>query len=122
MIGRDESEPITAEVVGWIQNNLEEDYPWPGNVRELEQCVRNVILRRQYEPLRRSQGNGSFAEALADRMQQGALTAEELIEHYCTLTYSQTGSYMETSRRLGLDRRTIKARVNQELLERLKKE
>ena len=26
-------------------------YPWPGNVRELEQCVRRILLKREYTPL-----------------------------------------------------------------------
>jgi hypothetical protein len=52
-----------------------------------------------------------FAEA-----RSGGLTASELISRYCTLVYSQTGSYEETARRLQLDRRTVKAKVNSELL------
>jgi hypothetical protein len=37
-----------------------------------------------------------------------------------TLVYSRTGSYEETARRLGLDRRTVKAKVDPELLGRLR--
>jgi DNA-binding CsgD family transcriptional regulator len=56
-----------------------------------------------------------FAEA-----RSGGLTASELISRYCTLVYSQTGSYEETARRLQLDRRTVKAKVNSELLAALR--
>lgn len=122
MIGNAESETVTAEIVSWIEDNLSEHYTWPGNVRELEQCVRNVILRRQYEPLRRLSSKQSISQRLSERMEQGTISADQLIEHYCTLTYSKTMSYVETSRRLGLDRRTVKARVNKELLERLRAE
>jgi hypothetical protein len=45
-----------------------------------------------------------------------------LLRRYCTLVYSQTGSYQETGRRLGLDRRTVKAKVDAELLRRLEVE
>ena len=121
MMGPAESESVTSDVIDWIDNHLRDDYPWPGNVRELEQCVRNVILRRQYEPLRRPSAKASLAEDLAERMERSTISVDELVEHYCTLTYLKTDSYMETSRRLGLDRRTVKARVNQELLEQLKK-
>jgi len=31
---------------------------------------------------------------------------------YCACVYSQTGSYEETARRLQLDRRTVKAKVD----------
>jgi ActR/RegA family two-component response regulator len=47
------------------------------------------------------------------------LTADQLLCRYCTLVHSQTHNYEETARRLGLDRRTIKAKVDPELLEEL---
>ena len=34
----------------WIETNLRADYAWPGNYRELEQCVKNVLIRRDYRP------------------------------------------------------------------------
>ena len=37
----------------WIDSNLGRDYAWPGNFRELEQCVRNVMIRRDYQPATR---------------------------------------------------------------------
>ena len=37
-----------------------------------------------------------------------------------TIVYSRTGSYEETARRLGLDRRTVKAKVDTALLARLR--
>ncbi len=46
----------------------------------------------------------------------GRLSAEELLRRYCTLVYAATGSYVETARRLELDRRTVKAKVSVELL------
>ena len=53
----------------------------------------------------------SPAEALAHEFQQGALTADQLLARYCAYVYGQTGSYEETARRLGLDRRTVKAKA-----------
>jgi hypothetical protein len=52
----------------------------------------------------------------------GSLSADELLRRYCTLVYAQTGSYLETGRRLGLDRRTVKDKVDPELLRRLEAE
>ena len=48
-----EADELALEVVTWIDQNLEPDYPWPGNYRELEQCVKNVLIRRDYRPSRR---------------------------------------------------------------------
>ena len=50
----------------------------------------------------------------------GALTADELLQRYVTIVYSRRGSYEETARRLGLDRRTVKAKVDAALLARLR--
>jgi DNA-binding CsgD family transcriptional regulator len=42
------------------------------------------------------------------------------LSRYVTVVYSRTGSYEETARRLGLDRRTVKAKVDAALLARLR--
>jgi sigma-54 interacting transcriptional regulator len=108
--GSEEADAVTDEVVAWVEANLGRHYPWPGNVRELEQCVRNVLIRKEYHPpVAAPQG---AHEELAAAVCGGALTADELLGHYCTLVFAQTGSYQETARRLGLDRRTVKSRVD----------
>ena len=48
------------------------------------------------------------------------MTTEELVARYVTLVYSRAGSYEETARRLALDRRTVKAKVDRTLLDRLR--
>ncbi len=93
----------------WIGQNLDPSYDWPGNYRELEQCVKNVLIRRNYRPSRAPSADP--AEALADDVRRGAVTADELLTRYCTLVYGRAGSYEETARRLGIDRRTVKAKV-----------
>jgi transcriptional regulator with AAA-type ATPase domain len=113
-----EAEALAAEVEDWVRKNLGPGYEWPGNYRELEQCVRNVVIRREYRPPSRE--TMSPGESLAQALEQGALTAEELLRRYCTMVYAQTGSYEETARRLQIDRRTAKSRVDGELLKRLK--
>jgi transcriptional regulator with GAF, ATPase, and Fis domain len=45
-----EAEELASEAVAWVQRNLGPGYSWPGNYRELEQCVRNVLIRRDYSP------------------------------------------------------------------------
>jgi transcriptional regulator with AAA-type ATPase domain len=104
-----EAEEFAGEVVAWVEQNLGPEYGWPGNYRELEQCVRNVLIRRDYRPA--AQAAGSPDEALAREFRVGTMTAEQLVARYCALVYERTGSYEETARRVGLDRRTVKSKV-----------
>ncbi len=107
-----EADALAAEVADWIQQHLGSDYPWPGNIRELEQCVRNVLIRRAYHPPDRQ--SQTSRDALARALRQSTLTADELLRHYCQIVFAQTGSYAETARRLDLDRRTVKSKVDPE--------
>jgi transcriptional regulator with AAA-type ATPase domain len=102
-----EGEELAREVMTWIRGNLESGYPWPGNYRELEQCIKNVLIRRDYRPSRTVERK----EDLAGDLAAGRLTAEQLLSKYCAVVYAQTGSYEETARRLGLDRRTVKSKI-----------
>jgi transcriptional regulator with AAA-type ATPase domain len=105
----DEAERCLPEVEEWIATELPVDYAWPGNYRELEQCVRNVIIRRSYRPLAQAP-SGNEDEFFA-RFRAGQLSADELLARYAARVYQLTGSYEEAARRMGLDRRTVKAKV-----------
>ena len=50
------------------------------------------------------------------------MTADELLRRYCTIVYVQTGNYVETARRLAVDRRTVKSKIDPQLLEKLRRE
>ena len=117
-VGEDLAAEVAREVEEWMARNLEPGYPWPGNVRELAQCVNNVLIRREYRPARA--GGSGIHERLAEEILSGNLTAEEVLRRYCTLIYARTGSYEEAARRLELDRRTVKSRVDAELLAALR--
>ncbi len=82
-------------------------YAWPGNFRELEQCVRNILIRGTYTPRR------PRADGLTEALRRADCTADELLNRYCAAIYGQTGSYVQAARRLGLDRRTVKARIDE---------
>jgi transcriptional regulator with PAS, ATPase and Fis domain len=113
----DEAVSLTEEAVSYIEQHIGMTYAWPGNVRELEQCVRNILIRGEYHALGKSE---SPERDLTRQLAEGSLTVDELIGRYCTLIYAKTGSYQETARRLGVDRRTIKTRVDLQLLESLR--
>jgi DNA-binding NtrC family response regulator len=113
--GDEEADALAQEAETAITTQLGKDYAWPGNVRELEQCVRNVMIHGEYRPPRPTAPTGP-REELTQAIVAGSLTAEELLRRYCTLVYAQTGSYQETARRLGLDRRTVKEKVDPALL------
>ena len=113
-----EGEAFAPEVLEWIETNLGPSYDWPGNYRELEQCVKNVLIRRNYRPAR--QAVEDPLEQFAADARAGRLTAADLVSRYVTFAFHRTGSYEETARQLGLDRRTVKAKVNTDLLARLR--
>jgi len=105
-----EAEAVAEEAEAWIRKNLGPDYPWPGNYRELGQCLRNILIRQEYRPA------GAARRRTREEWLSGPLTAEELLRRYCTLSYAETGSYEETARRLQLDRRTVKKKIDREML------
>jgi len=76
-----------------------------------------VLIRRNYRPSRPRAYNPVEQFALDARA--GHLSADELLSRYVTIVFSRTGSYEETARRLGIDRRTVKAKVDRGLLTRL---
>lgn len=117
-VAKDEAETLAAEAEEWIDRHLGRDYAWPGNFRELEQCVRNIMIRREYRPARVA--SLSPVEELTQSVAAGRLTADELLRRYVTMVYAQTGNYQETARRLLLDRRTVQSRIDPDFLERIR--
>jgi len=118
LVGPQEGEALAREVEGFVDAELGPRYPWHGNVRELEQCVRNVLIRGEYRPPELSLDGDR--DDLAGLIRGGTLDADELLRRYCTQIYAEVGSYEEAARRLGLDRRTVKAKVDPDLLARLR--
>ncbi|MBO93358.1 MAG: hypothetical protein CMI32_00460 [Opitutales bacterium] len=115
--GPDEGPALADETCSWIKSKLGPDYHWPGNFRELQQCVRNVLIHREYHP---DEVAGTGGKYLAEDLANGKMPLDELQRRYVTLVYAQTGKYEETARRLGIDRRTVKKYLDEELLEELR--
>jgi DNA-binding NtrC family response regulator len=116
-VAGEEAESLAAEAQEWVRIHLGPDYGWPGNYRELEQCVRNILIRKDYQAA--GARDPKPEEDLFADAENCRLTAEQLLSRYCTFVYSKTGSYEETARRLDMDRRTVKAKVDVELLGKL---
>src|SRR5262249_39751524 len=104
------AESLSQEVVSWIESHLGLNYPWPGNFCELEQCIRNIVVRNEYHPL--AESPASPLDRFTARVRNLDLSADELLNGYCRLVYAQTGSYVAAARQLGLDRRTVRQRVD----------
>jgi DNA-binding NtrC family response regulator len=110
-VAPEDADALADEVVGWIEANMGADYPWPGNVRELEQCFRNVMIHGKYRPtgvVRRGKATSHLDWPAAEA---GRLSADELLRGYCRLVYDQCRNYELAAQRLGLDRRTVKRKV-----------
>lgn len=123
-VAPEEAGPLAGEVLAWVDENLDCDYGWPGNIRELEQCVRNVLIRRRYMP--QSSAPVSSQQALGRRWlaqaEAAELTAAELLTAYVTWSYARTNSYQQTATALGLDRRTVRSKIDPALLKIIKAE
>ncbi|MEM8944349.1 MAG: sigma 54-interacting transcriptional regulator [Planctomycetota bacterium] len=111
-----EAETLTDEVETWINGHIGTDYPWPGNIRELEQCVRNVLVRSEYQPPQLDVNLNSSTPQWLREAEQGTLTHAELLSRYCTAVYAKLGSYQQTAEVLGIDRRTVRSKIDPELL------
>jgi transcriptional regulator with AAA-type ATPase domain len=114
----DEAPELAAEVVEWVELYLGVDYPWPGNFRELEQCVRSVLIRKQYLP--QAMDVEDARAAMTTAMLAGEQTADRVLCDYCTIVYARVGTFEGAARVLELDRRTVKAKVDARLLARLR--
>lgn len=125
----DEADSLASEVAHWVEQHFGNSYDWPGNIRELEQCVRNVLIRKSYTPVGRipavdpngvpdrpAQGIDTFVRSLL----AGQMTLDEVSELYVTMVYVQLGQYDLAGKRLGVDWRTVKDKVNVELISKLK--
>ncbi len=112
--GEEEADELTGEVCDWIATKLGADYTWPGNFRELEQCVRSILVHREYHP-ERLHPRRDFA----DRLNAAQWTAAEVLRQYATRVYLKTRNYEQTARILELDPRTVKKYIDRDLLDEL---
>ena len=85
-------------------------YSWPGNIRELEQCVRQILLRREYKWQNAADESVMPLSAAIDH---GEITAQRLLALYCKMLYNKLGTYEAVARVADLDRRTVRKHIAQ---------
>jgi sigma-54 specific flagellar transcriptional regulator A len=105
-----ESEGIVESTLEVIGRQLGMEYDWPGNVRELAQCIRRVIIKRDYQP-DICNGRLDAKAEIAEQIYDGEVTAQRLLATYCNLLYEKHGNYEKVAQITGLDRRTAKKHI-----------
>ncbi len=101
----EENRSLAEEITAIILLKTGPDYPWRGNVRELEQAVRRILLTGTYEG---ELSPGTEKAGLAEAVENGELSANELLARYCAHLYRRLGTYEAVAGVTGLDRRTAK--------------
>lgn len=95
-----------------INERLGSNYEWPGNVRELEQCVRRIILTSSYDGYKKTVSHDDTVSLLKKGIDEGSLSATEIISGYCAGLYEISKTYGEVARKTGLDWRTVKKYID----------
>jgi DNA-binding NtrC family response regulator len=115
-----EPDSIVKDSLEWIERHLPADYPWPGNFRELEQCVRNIVIHNAYDfsGIAQTALVGKLGGTL-NQMESLTIQAEELLCRYCTYAYWKTRTFESAAELLGLDRRTLRGKLDSEFLKQL---
>ena len=106
------SAELVALVKGQICHTPGIAYSWPGNVRELEQCVRRILLKREYSPLATCSPSGVISE-LQKGIEAQSLNAKALVGGYCLMLHRQHKTIEAVARITGLDRRTAKKYIGE---------
>lgn len=113
---------FAVDAVSWIEQRLGTDYTWPGNIRELEQCVRNLLIHRNYQPAiahRETHAGTPLAAFLSD-VEAASLTRDEILGRYFALVLSKAATLELAADQLGVDRRTLKRLIDQQFLNQLR--
>lgn len=110
-----EVEEVSAQMLDYFERELR-GYRFPGNVRELEQAILSFIVHGKYTSV--GAISADRATLLGQRLLSGRYSLDDMSDLYVTLAYQRYESYAETARQLELDRRTVKAKVRPELLDR----
>lgn len=109
----DDYTSFSDEVLSWIKKHMPVNYSWPGNIRELEQCARNILIHGSYAPSKSTPRVNADSHELSEAIESLGLTADELVARYCQIAYNKTRSFEKAAKLLQLDRRTVRAKIDQ---------
>ena len=114
-----EADRLADDAVSWIETELDADYPWPGNIRDLEQCVRSIMVRGSYVSTRPCTiAQQSPVQELLGKVEKCELGRNELLIEYFSLVYAKLGSFRAAGRKLGVDWRTVRDLVDDNVVRR----
>lgn len=119
MLGVDHVDGTVDEALAFLDAHRR-GHDWPGGLDELEATLRSLLVRGGPTPP--PDLPVPALDRLASGFRRAELEAERLLDAYCTIAYVRWGSYQEAARRLGLDRRTVRARVDDALADAIKRE
>lgn len=109
MLG-EEALAAVPEIRKKIETQLPKGYEWSGNVRELEQCVRRILVTGTYggDTARFQPRQAPTTAGAATRTGAAFESAQSILSAHCRKVYAELGTFEDTARALGLDRRTVK--------------
>jgi transcriptional regulator with PAS, ATPase and Fis domain len=103
------------QVLTCLEEGVPEGYGWPGNVRELEQALRRILLTGHPgivpEPQEKEEAEFRSPAVPADLRRMPVAVRARVLRQL----YDAYGTYAETARRTGLDRRTVKRWMEEDI-------
>ncbi len=95
--------------------NLLEEYPWPGNVRELEHAIERILILEDTHIIRERNLPSYIIQQQGDLQifPEDPITLEELEKKYIAFVLKKAdGKKIEAARILGINRKTLSAKIN----------
>ena len=100
--------------------NLLKEYPWPGNVRELEHAIERILILEDADIIQERNLPSYIIQQQGDLQifPEDPITLEELEKKYIAFVMKKTnGKKIEAARILGINRKTLSAKINKYALQ-----
>ena len=101
---------ISPEAVGVLKQ-----YPWPGNVRELEHAIERILILEDTDIIQERNLPSYIIQQQGDLQifPEDPITLQELEKKYIAFVLKKTkGKKIEAARILGINRKTLSAKIN----------
>ena len=95
--------------------NLLKEYPWPGNVRELEHAIERILILEDTDVIQERNLPSYIIRQQGDLQlfPEDPITLEELEKKYIAFVLKKAkGKKIEAARILGINRKTLSAKIN----------